>query len=265
MSPLVAAPDSGNLLLGKGKVYFNRKSVTGTFAGYRHLGNVEKFELTTNDDVLEKYSSMSAAAPLYKQVTRRRTVTLNLTLNEFDPENVALVLMGSVISSSQVATPVVDETVSTNTLVGRTYRFSKLGPHTAITAKKSPATALVAGTDYVIDDTNLGLIRILSNATLTDGSTLLVSYTPTAYTAPATGIRTIEAGTLTIIEGAVLFVPDPTLGPKQMVEVWSVSSRPDGAIGLISDDYADGGLVMAVQDDSVNHPTSPLYRVTFLA
>lgn len=264
MSPLVAAPDSGNLLLGKGKVYFNRKSTTGTYQGYRHLGNVERFELTTNDDVLEKYSSMSAAAPLYKQVTRRRTVTLNLTLNEFDPENVALVLMGSVISGTQAATPVVDETVSTNTLVGRSYRFSKLGPHTAITAKKSPSTVLTAGTDYVIDDANLGIIRVLSNAVLTDGSTLLVSYTPTSYTGP-TAIKTIEGGTLTLIEGAVLFVPDPTLGPKQMVEVWSVSSRPDGAIGLISDDYADAGLVMAVQDDSVNHPTSPLYRVTYLA
>lgn len=264
MTPLIAAPDSGNLLLGKGKVYFNRK-IAGALTGYRHLGNVEKFELTTADDILEKYSSMSAAAPLYKQIMRKRLVTLSLTMNEFDPENVALVLMGTVISSSQVATPVVDEVASTSSLVGRTYRFAKLGPHTAITAKKSPATALVAGTDYVIDDASLGLIRILSNTTLTDGSTLLVSYTPTAYTAPATAIKTVEGGTLALIEGAVLFVPDPTLGPRQMVEVWSVSSRPDGALGLISDDYADAGLTMAVQDDSVNHPTSPLYRVTFLA
>lgn len=263
MSPLIAAPDSGNLLLGKGKVYFNRK-VGAALTGYRHLGNVERFELTTNDDVLEKFSSMSAPAPLYKSVTRRRNVSLNLTLDEFDPENVALVLMGTVALSTQAATPIVDEIMSTSSLLGRTYRTAKLGPITAVTVEKSPATALTAGVDYVIDDANLGLIRIISNTILTDGSTILVTYTPTAYTA-GTSIKTIEGGVQTLIEGAVLFVPDPTLGPKQMVEVWSVSSRPDGALGLISDEFAQAGLVMAVQDDSVNHPTSPLYRVTLLA
>jgi hypothetical protein len=62
----------------------------------------------------------------------------------------------------------------------------------------------------------------------------------------------------------VLFLPDPTTGPRMMVEVWSVSVTPDGALGLISNEFAQMGMTMAVQADRVSHPNEPLYRVTYL-
>lgn len=259
--PYSPTPSSDNLLLGKGEVFFSRRA-SGILTGYRHLGNVETFELTTTDDVLEKYSSMDAAASLYKAVTRKRDVVLQLTADEFDPDNLAMVLMGEVVDTApQTATAVVAEVLTDSARLGAFYKFAQVGPHTGI-AIKVGAVVLTLGTDYVIHDVTVGLIQILPNAPgVTAGDTITADYTPTAY---ATGLKRVRGGTQTLVEGAVLFVPDPTTGPQIMAEVWSVSVRPDGALGLISDEFAQMGMQMAVQADRVNHPLEPLYALTYL-
>ena len=88
-----------------------------------------------------------------------------------------------------------------------------------------------------------------------------VDYTPTAY---ADGLTQIAAGTESLVRAKVTFVGDPSAGPAVMVEIWDVQITPDGALGLISDDFATLGLQMAVQSDVANHPAAPLYQVTYL-
>lgn len=259
------SPSAENLLLGKGELLFSRK-INGVLQGHRHIGNVETFELTTADDVLEKYNSMNAAASLYKRITRRRDVTLRVTADEFTPENLALMLMGtSQQSAAQAATAVAGEVLTEDVLLGGYYKFAKMGPHTAISLATPGATAdvaLVLGTDYRIHDANVGVVQILPGATnIAAGATLKASYTPTAY---ASGLTEVLGGNASVVEGSVLFLPDPTSGPKMMVEVWSVSVNPDGALGLISDEFAQMAMTMAVQSDDEGHPTNPLYKVTYV-
>lgn len=255
------APSSDNLLLGKGELFFARK-VGGALGGYRHMGNVETFELTTADEVLEKYSSMSAAAALYKRVTRRRDVTLRVTADEFTPENLSLMMMGDVVQGAAVAaTPVTAEELTDDALLGGYYKLGGAGPYTGITITAG-GSPLVLGTDYTIHNPTAGVIHILPSATnVESGDTITAAYTPTAY---PDGLTHVRGGTSTLVEGAVMFIPDPTTGPKMMVEVWSVSVTPDGAIGLISDEFAQMSMSMAVQEDAIGHPDAPLYRVTYL-
>jgi len=264
--PSNTAPNAENLLLGKGRLMFDRFDANGVSSGgYRDLGNVETFEITTEDDVVEKYSSMSRSAGLLKRVTRRRTVTLRATGNEFNAENLALALMGTVGEATQLATAVVDEVLSTNAVDGGFYKFAKLGPYTVVSLEIAGATPLVLGTDWRWIDQTLGIVQLIpgSATVLADlGEDVTASYTPTAYTAGA-GAKTVAGGTESLIEGKVLFIGDPSAGPAMMVEVWRVSASPDGAIGLISEDFAAFGLQMAVQEDATVHPTEPLYRVTY--
>lgn len=257
------APDSDNLLVGKGEVYFNRFDALGIGTGLRHLGNVDAMEITTADDNIDKYSNMSQDAPLYKRVARRRTVTIRLTLSEFTPENMAMVMMGTVVkTTTQAATAITGETLTTSAVLGAYYMFSKIGPHTSILIKKG-ATTLVLGTDYVIKDPNLGIIQILeTSSTVVAGDTLTADYTPTAYTAGE--IVEVYGGESTTVEGSLLFVGDPVTGPRQRVEVWHVSFTPDGALGLISDEFASVGLTGSVLAEPVAHPNNKLYRSTFL-
>lgn len=260
MCPAQAAPSSENLLLGKGQVFFDRFDAAGLSTGMKHLGNVETFELTTADDNVDKFSSMSAGAPLYKRVNRRRTITLKITGDEFHPENMALVTMGSQSTLAQAATAVVAEPISPATFPGTYYATKKLGPITAVVLHFG-ATVGVLGVDYAIINAAVGVVRILPGTILTGAVT--IDYTPTVYATPS-GPQVVHGGVSGIVQGHIMFLGDPSTGPKVKVDVWNCNISPDGAVGLISDDYATMGLTAAVLDDSVNHPASPLYEVTYL-
>lgn len=258
------APDADNLLLGKGQLLFDRFSDAGASSGQMvHLGDVETLELTTEDDTLEKYSSQTRSAGLLKKITRRRTVTLRATMNEFNAHNIALQLMGNKGVLVQAAAPVVDEPLTASVKLGGYYRLAAVGPVTALSLDMG-VTPLVEGTDYRIVDASAGLIQILaSSVTVTEGSAVTASYTPPAYTADD-GPSVVQGGTKSVIEGRLLFVGDPSTGPKMMVEVWRVSVAPDGALGLITEDWASMGLTMTAQDESAAHPDEPFYRVVYL-
>jgi hypothetical protein len=257
--PPQTAPSSENLLLGKGQVFFDRFDASGVSTGFKHLGNVETFELTTTDDKVQKFSSMSAGAPLYKEVNRRRTAVLTLTGSEFHPENMALVTMGDVSTLVQAATAVVAEPVSPTTIPGMYFMTKKLGPITAVTVHFGAGVG-VLGVDYSIINANVGLIRILPGTILTGAVT--VDYTPTAYTS-TTGPKMVAGGTAGVIQGAVRFVGDPSTGPDMIVDVWRANVSPNGAVGLIGDDFATLGLTMAILDDALNNPSFPLYRIIY--
>lgn len=253
------APSSENLLLGKGQVLFDRFDAAGLSTGFKHLGNVETFELTTTDDKVQKFSSMAAGAPLYKEVNRRRSAVLTLTGSEFHPENMALVTMGDVSQLVQVATPVAGEVVSAATIPGMYFTTAKLGPISAV-AVHFGAGVGVLGVDYAILNANIGLIRILPGTILAGAVT--VDYTPTAYTAP-NGPKMVAGGVAGVIQGAVKFIGDPSTGPDMIVDVWRANVSPNGAVGLIGDDFATLGLTMAILDDSVAHASFPLYRIMY--
>jgi hypothetical protein len=184
-------------------------------------------------------------------------------MSEFSAYNAAIVLMGTLQETySQAATAVVGEPLTTSAVKGAYYKFAKLGPHTSITIKQAAAT-LVLNTDYEVTDPDLGIIHLLeSSVTVTNGSTITADYTPTAYAAGA--VPEVLAGESSTVEGSFLFVGDPSTGPRMMVEVWKVSFTPDGAFGLISDEFADVGMQGSVLADPTNHPTNKLYKVTYL-
>lgn len=253
-------PSSDNLLIGKGSVFFKRTDDASPY--FRHLGNVDTLEITTEDDVLIKRSSMEAAAPVYKSVTRSRTPQLRLTMDEFNAENLALILLGDMVNSAaQAATPVVAEQLTDDAVLGGYYRTAKLGPITAVSLDQG-AYPLVLGVDYEITNAGLGLIRILPGSTVVSaGDTVTIDYTPTAY---ASGVRQVRGGTKNNIEGELLFIGDPTVGPQQMLQVWKVEVRPDGALGLISEDFAQMAAVMTILSDKANHPNDPYYLLTEL-
>lgn len=257
--PAQAAPSSENLLLGKGQVLFDRFDVNGVSTGFKHLGNVETFELTTTDDKVQKFSSMAAGAPLYKEVNRRRAAVLNITGDEFHPENMALVTMGDVSTLVQPATAVVAEAVAAVTFPGTYFTTKKLGPISAVVVKFG-ATPGVLGTDYAIINANVGLIRILPGTALTGAVT--IDYTPTAYVS-GSGPKVVAGGTAGVIQGAIKFIGDPSTGPDMIVDVWRANMAPNGAVGLISDDFATLQMTAAILDDSLNHPGTPLYQIVY--
>ena len=257
----IKAPSADNLLLGAGALYINRKDAAGVGLGMVHAGNCETLEITTEDDVLEKYESMTRSRSLYKSVTRKRTVRLRAVLDEFNGDNLALALMGNKAQSAAViAGAVVGEELAAAFVAGAYYKTAKLGPISAVSVDFG-ATPGVEGVDYEIANAAVGIIRVLPDTAQPAGAALTIDYTPTAY---ADGLTQVRGGTETTVRASLLFVGDPNAGPPVMVEIWDVQVAPDGALGLISEDFATLALQMTVQSDIVNHADAPLYLVTYL-
>lgn len=247
--------NGANLLLGKGKVYFDRFTSAGVATGERFLGNCEKVEITTTDELREKHSSAEAASPLLKSVNVRRTTELSIQLGEFTKENVALALMGEVSALAQTAGGPVSAQEIEGVQQGCYYPVGKRKIKSVTVTGPSGTPTYDVDDDYTVDAVS-GRIYIVEGGAITSGSDIEVTYSYDADSSPY-----VKGGVTNVIEGMLRFIGDPAAGPALEVEIWKVSITPDGAIALISDDFADFPLKGKVLADSVNHPDEPYYRV----
>ena len=250
------SPSAELLRLGAGELLFD-PFVNGVSIGaFRHLGNIETLELTTTDDKLVKKSSMSRGRPVYKSVTRSRDVVLRAVGDEWSADNLAMMLMGSVVYATEAATPVVDQILSLDVAVGtlgsilggKFFHVGKLNIGTV--SMKLGAVTLTAGTDYLVYNGKMGLVQIVATSAVVTNATddLKISYTPAAITGLNSPV--VRGGTESEIEGSFLFIEDNSAGENHILRVWNASVSPDGALGLISDEFATFALNAALQDDS---------------
>lgn len=249
------------VLLGRGKVYFDRFDNVGAALGLRYLGDVSKLEFTMNDEKAKIYDYAKATAPLLAEVVTRREVSVAMTLHEYTRENLALALMGEESRYQQITGSVVNESLSPSILKGRVYQLANRNA-TSIVVKRGAAN-LVLGTDYDVVDASLGLIHIREgSATVVDGDAdITASYTKSTIGQP--GLERVLGAKSSQIIGKLVFVGDPGAGPAMDAEVWKLSISSEGALGFITGgDFASIELTGEVLSDEANHPSEPYFRVT---
>lgn len=255
--PASSTPSSDLLKLGAGELFFQRHDASGNpVSGFIHMGNVETLELTLNDDILIKRSSMSKGRPIYRKVTRSREVVLRAVADEFSPENLALALMGSLVYAAQAATPVADKVLyadvpaaSLGAALGGQYFH--LGALNVGTVSLSLGATALDEDDWVMHNAAMGVVRILpTSVVVTNGTNdLTASFTPALISGAVSPV--VRGGTETEIHGSVLFIEDNGVGTNHIFRAWRVSTTPDGALGLISEDFAQFALNMTIEDDSI--------------
>lgn len=86
-----AFSESADLMVGAGELYFKRKD---DLNGFHHLGNAESFNITTDVTTVEKNSSMNKRRELMASVVTAVAPSASITLNEYNPYNLALGLFG---------------------------------------------------------------------------------------------------------------------------------------------------------------------------
>lgn len=249
----MATPDANNLYLGAGELWVNRMT-NGVLGLWRHLGNVTRFELTPTVETLEKQSSMEGARGTLKEVVTKTTMEVGLTLDEFDPENLALALFGSVSAYSQSSGTATDQSLgTTNSKKG--YWLDTGKKKITVTAIKVGATTYTAGTDYTVDSES-GMIYITPNSTIVDGSTVLWSGSYAAITSTQ-----IQALADAKIECALQFrsASDAT-GPRFLCDVWKASIQPDGALSMLTEQFGEITLKGKVLADTSKPVGQRYYR-----
>jgi hypothetical protein len=247
-----AAANGDNLYIGRGKFYFDRYGSNMQPSGVlRFVGEADKGDISISSTNKSRYTTTKATNNKIASVDTQQTHTIAMDLMEFTKENLALALLGDVSTFTQSVTPVTSESLAATHAIGDILQLKGRNPSSLILTGSSGPLAL--GTDYEIEDQKIGLIRML-----TAGTTVSAAYTP-----GTTALPRIAAGQNTAIYGRLVFVGDPTIGPGFDVEAWKVKFMSAGVLSLLSDDFDKMSLNGEILDDSINHPSAPLYQVTY--
>lgn len=259
-------PSPENLMLGCGMLYFNRKdTATGAFTGERALGNCTDFAFGTKPDLTEKYSSMDADRGLYKVFVKSLKASGKIVMDEFDPANISMCLLGDetiIAPTAGTVAPGAGEsyTVKRGCMIklGTANGSDKFGLSKSTLVVTKGGVPCVLSRDYIVISAVAGVIFIPDTTanTLVNGDTIVVSYQYTTGT-----IRKITGGTNLRIEGYLRFVGDPTIGPRYEGEFWNISIVPEGDVPFIMDDLKALTINFECQDDAINHPDEPFYRL----
>lgn len=250
--------NGNNILLGRGKIYFDRFDASGNKTGELFLGNCPTFEITPTVEDIKKYSSASKAADLIASDVLRTTLALRIVGDEFSKENLAMALFGDNSTLTQTGSTVSEEEIE-GVKQGRYYALSKREV-SLVTVTSSPAgTTYDVNDDYTVDATT-GRIYIVEGGGIADGADILVDFTYGTIS-----LTTVRGMNQTSVKGYLRFIGDPTRGPKYECEIWRASVRADGAIGFISDEYSSWTLTGDIESDAVNHANEPHFRLIRLA
>lgn len=87
--------------IGRGRVLIKEYGASGTGA---FVGDVSALTLRINEDIKELEDFTQVGGGTYNEVRRIQSVELTATLHDFSPENLAMVLYGTVTTATGTAT-----------------------------------------------------------------------------------------------------------------------------------------------------------------
>lgn len=259
-------PSPNNLYLGAGNLYFDRFDADGKRTGYRHMGNVPSLTIAPTIETIVKRTSMSGARGKYDEIPTNREAAFGITLDEYDPKNLALALYGSEQAFEQED----DATVTDADLNGgEALLFDVWYPlvngtdhpyvvlDATVSGVKQGMTTLDPDTDYELN-LEAGLIRLLSTGDADEAATKWSGTIP-EITA-ASGRRRVQGLESSNILGSLLFISatDQVRGPRYRVEVHRCQMVPDGDVQLISEEYGSFTIKANALED-ITRPVGERY------
>jgi hypothetical protein len=150
----------------QGRVYLGKRDINGLPIEVRSPGNVADLKLSLKTEVLEHYESQSGQRSLDHRMIKSKSATINLAIEEFTKENLALALYGTHVATT--GGTVTDEPVGgAAPVVGDRYFLAHPKVSTLVVKDSAgtPAT-LTLGTHYTAD-TDFGALQFLDTTGLT--------------------------------------------------------------------------------------------------
>jgi hypothetical protein len=235
----LTTPNSNNMYLGAGELFFDRFDANGNPTGLRHLGNVDAFTTTGKEEVVDKKSAMTGLRTLLAEVPKGFTLEIGIEASEWDPNNVALATLGTVSPFTQAANPTIAAGAINGGVAIALDTWYDLGSlNVTITDVKQGATTLNAAA-YIVK-TDVGMIAFLSSYTGPNAATAAIT-TWDGSCAAVTAKSVVKALSVSKIQGHLRYVSalDQANGPRVKVDVWKVNLYPDGDLGFIAEDFSN--------------------------
>jgi hypothetical protein len=255
-------------MLGKGSVFLDRfDPVTGLPTGAQHLGNCSLFEIEDKPDKAKLFSGLNSSVTLIASALKKREPTITIKGTDFSSVHMAIAAISAAKTTLATTATVFTAEVlisaaqSVNAL-GRYFRLLNMNVDNVGTppALTNGSTPLVAGTDFIVADAQLGIIYIPLTSTMDVSGTKTVTAT---YHTLVGSFDQVAGSSIPFIQGHLYFDPDPVDGQKIACDIWRVNLFANGKVGLIVDDYGNWELEGDILDDTANHPNANFYQYTF--
>jgi hypothetical protein len=216
--------------LGSGRVYVDRK-VGSVYQGLKLIGNATKFEIKENSEKKERVSKDRANyGSALNTVFIKKPAEVNITLDDLDKDNLALVFLGDSSVVTVAGSTVADEVVTA--YQGKIFKTAHRKISAVTLTNSAGSTTYVLDTDYQIVDANLGLIKIIGS-TITDGQSLKIDYTYGGMTS-----NKVAGGTNSNVIVKILFDGvNQADQSKAVVNVFEAVLSPTSGVDFLSDDF----------------------------
>lgn len=239
---------SNNLVLGRGKLYFDRFAPgTTTKTGERYLGSTPAFSLTGETQELKHYSSEEGLQVQDESVTLRIDYSGSLTVENINQDNLALFFFGT--SETATIASAAGETERFTATPGLFYQMGATAAKpegvenvSALSISIDPdgaATAAVLDTDYSVDLAE-GFIEILPGGGISAGDTIEVTYDIDAQTQDR-----VLSGT-EVIQGALRFRSRNGVGNQRNFYMPKVNLAPNGEFALKGEEWQNMGFNLEI-------------------
>lgn len=213
----------------QGRVYLGKRDAMGNPIEVRSPGNVAELKLSLKTDVLEHYESQTGQRTLDHRMVKQKSATVNLTIEEFTKENLALALYGNFVTGA-AGTVSGEPLGGVAPVIGDRYFLAhpKVSTLVVTDSATTPAT-LALGTNYTAE-TDFGALQFLE----------ITGFTAPFKASYAFGVAT-EIGIFTQplperylrLEG----LNTAQGNAKVLVELYRVAFDPLKEISFISDEY----------------------------
>lgn len=242
-------------LSGQGKVYTALKGTDGLPLDFTFRGNVPNFELAISVDILEHKESTSGSRLIDLRLITGKKVDLTMNMQEFTPENKALLLQGAVASQGAGSVSAEQLNGGAALVAGKTYALQGKDVASLVLTDSTGSPLTLAPTTNYIPNLPYGLVQFVTGA--------FVAPIKAAYT-KKTGQKSVgllsQAESLLWIRFLAVNTAQKTNAgayKRFVLDLYNVQFDPSAGLGLIQDTVADfemkGSVLVdhTVADDAV--------------
>lgn len=228
---------TNNQTLGRGRLYFDKfASGTTTGSGFRYFGNTTEFNVTSESDNLEHFSSDEGVRVKDKSVLLELNRTGSFITDNISSENLALFFLGAASSVTQSAS--VGETETLTVVPGLFYQLGVTallpqgvkGIENLVVTGTGGTPTYVLNTDYRFN-ADAGLLEIVDGGSISAGDIELT------YDIKAATFDKVVTAAEGSIKGALKFVTSNPEGSDWVYDFPYVEITPNGDFALKGDDW----------------------------
>lgn len=145
----------------QGKVFIASRDASGMTSGFTHIGDCDGFSISTSQDYLDIYESMSGNRNIVAHIPTQSDYSMEVSMLNIDGPNLAKAFYGE--SAVVAGASVTNEAVTCYN--GEMTPLKYPGVSSVTVTKTAGSVPLVLNTDYTLDATN-GTITILAASTV---------------------------------------------------------------------------------------------------